>query len=82
MIGFLSPIYNHIYKATHSFYIGFVYLVSVSVLTVMICLLLYCIWFWKKLDKLRQCTVIEETDEDKVEEAEVEEEEEEKFDAF
>ena len=54
LIGFLSPTYNLIYKGTHDFYQGFVYCMSCTILLVMICLVLYCIWFWRQLDQRKK----------------------------
>ena len=54
LIGFLTPTYNLIYEATSSFYIGTVYIVSCGILVIMLCLVIYCIWFWKVLDKRKK----------------------------
>jgi len=54
LIGFLTPTYNLIYEASSSFYIGTVYIVSCGILVIMLCLVVYCIWFWKVLDKRKK----------------------------
>jgi len=51
IIGFLNPIYPLIFVATQDIYIGFVYILSVIILVIMLCLVGYCIWFWKRLEQ-------------------------------
>ena len=51
MIGFFNPVYPLIYNATYDWYIGFCYCLSNTILLIMIGILVYCSWFWKKVSK-------------------------------
>ena len=49
IIGEINPTYNMMYKETLSWFPQFSYVFSIGILLVMVLILLYCIWFWKKL---------------------------------
>ena len=51
MVGFLSPIYSLIYRATYDLYLGFVYGLSCTILLIMFCFTIYVNLFVKKYEK-------------------------------
>ena len=51
MVGFLSPIYNLIYRATYDLYLGFVYGLSCTILSIMFCFTMYVNLYIKKYEK-------------------------------
>ena len=48
-IGEINPTYNLLFKETLDWFPQFCYIFSCVILLVMVFILLYCIWFWKKL---------------------------------
>jgi len=65
IVGFLSPIYNLIYRATYDIYIGFVYGLSCSILAIMFCFTMYVNLYMRKYDKRRK--IKEESDSEQTE---------------
>jgi len=51
IVGFLSPIYSLIYRATYDLYLGFVYGLSCTILSIMFCFTIYVNLFVKKYEK-------------------------------
>ena len=54
IIGELNPTYNMMYKDTLSWFPAFSFAFSIGILLVMVLMLAYCIWFWRKLIALQE----------------------------
>ena len=54
IIGELNPTYNMMYKDTLSWFPAFSFAFSIGILSIMVLMLAYCIWFWMKLIALQE----------------------------
>jgi len=54
LIGELNPTYNLMFEKTLKWFPQFCYVFSCVLLLVMVAILAYCIWFWKKLMALQE----------------------------
>lgn len=64
IFGLMSPIYQYIYKATYDFYLGFVYVVAMGILSLMLAQTIYVFFFLKKYDRQMKMAELSTQDQD------------------